>query len=39
VFNVADCAITIGVVALLYDALLRPEPDAASTDGQSGRTR
>ena len=24
VFNVADCAITVGVVALLYDALLRP---------------
>jgi len=28
VFNVADCAITIGVAALLYDALLRPEPAA-----------
>jgi len=39
VFNVADCAITIGVVALLYDALLRPEPEAAGTDGQSGRMR
>ncbi|HEY1638202.1 MAG TPA: signal peptidase II [Rhizomicrobium sp.] len=25
VFNVADCAITFGVGALLYDALLRPE--------------
>jgi len=25
VFNVADCAITLGVGALLYDALLRPE--------------
>ena len=25
VFNVADCAITLGVIALLYDALLRPE--------------
>jgi signal peptidase II len=25
VFNVADCAITVGVAALLYDALLRPE--------------
>src|SRR5271156_4351977 len=24
VFNGADCAITLGVVALLYDALLRP---------------
>ena len=28
VFNVADCAITFGVAAILYDALLRP--DAAS---------
>lgn len=37
VFNVADCAITIGVVALLYDALLRPEPEAAGSNGQSGR--
>ena len=36
VFNVADCAITLGVAALLYDALLRPEPGAASR--QSGRT-
>ncbi len=26
VFNIADCAITIGVAALLYDALLRPDP-------------
>jgi signal peptidase II len=25
VFNIADCAITFGVAALLYDALLRPE--------------
>jgi signal peptidase II len=25
VFNVADAAITFGVVALLYDALLKPE--------------
>jgi signal peptidase II len=32
VFNVADCAITFGVVALLYDALLRPE----GANGQSG---
>lgn len=37
VFNVADVAITIGVVALLYDALLRPEPEAAGSNGQSGR--
>jgi signal peptidase II len=29
VFNVADCAITLGVGALLYDALLRPEHGAA----------
>jgi signal peptidase II len=35
VFNVADCAITLGVAALLYDALLRPDPDAASR--QTGR--
>jgi signal peptidase II len=28
VFNVADCAITVGVSALLYDTLLRPEPAA-----------
>lgn len=28
VFNVADCAITLGVIALLYDALLRPEARA-----------
>lgn len=34
VFNVADCAITLGVAALLYDALLRPEPDA---EGRQGR--
>lgn len=30
VFNVADCAITFGVGALLYDALLRPEHGPAS---------
>lgn len=30
VFNVADCAITIGVAALLYDALLRPDGTAAA---------
>lgn len=38
VFNVADCAITVGVAALLYDALLRPEPETVGTDGQSRRT-
>lgn len=32
VFNVADCAITVGVVALLYDALLQPKSAAAGTD-------
>lgn len=32
VFNIADCAITVGVVALLYDALLRPDPPAVGTD-------
>jgi signal peptidase II len=32
VFNLADCAITFGVAALLYDALLRPE-HPASADG------
>lgn len=30
VFNLADCAISVGVVALLYDAVLRPE--AMGTD-------
>jgi signal peptidase II len=30
VFNVADAAITFGVVALLYDALLKPEPKPGS---------
>ena len=39
VFNVADCAITVGVAALLYDALLRPETKAAGTDGQPGVER
>ena len=31
VFNVADCAITLGVAALLYDALLRPDAAAGPT--------
>lgn len=39
VFNVADCAITVGVAALLYDILLRPEAKAAGTDGQPGVER
>ena len=30
VFNLADVAITFGVVALLYDALLRPEAPASA---------
>jgi signal peptidase II len=33
VFNIADCAITLGVAALLYEALVRPNPDAASRQG------
>lgn len=32
VFNVADAAITFGVIALLYDALLKPDSEA----GESG---
>ena len=36
VFNIADCAITLGVVALLYDALARP--DAAAATRQGGRS-
>lgn len=36
VFNVADCAITFGVAALLYDALLRPEPKPAARTGNPG---
>lgn len=30
VFNVADAAITFGVIALLYDALMRPEDETGS---------
>lgn len=37
VFNIADCAITVGVVALLYDALLRPESEAVGTNSRTGR--
>ena len=33
VFNIADCAITLGVVALLYDALLRHEPATGEMSG------
>jgi signal peptidase II len=36
VFNVADCAITLGVAALLYDSLVRSSPGTASR--QSGRS-
>jgi signal peptidase II len=36
VFNVADCAITFGVAALLYDALLRPETKPAARMGNPG---
>ncbi len=35
VFNIADCAITLGVAVLLYDALLRPQPQTASRQGGS----
>jgi signal peptidase II len=34
VFNVADCAITFGVAALLYDALMRPEHKAEARGAQ-----
>jgi signal peptidase II len=34
VFNVADAAITFGVIALLYDALLRPDAQAAGGKSQ-----
>jgi len=34
VFNVADAAITFGVIALLYDALLQPETHATSGKSQ-----
>lgn len=33
VFNIADCAITFGVIALLYDALLRHAPAVSETNG------
>jgi signal peptidase II len=33
VFNIADCAIALGVAALLYDAMLRPEPQTGQTNG------
>jgi signal peptidase II len=39
VFNIADCAITFGVAALLYDALLRPEhKGSAQPRGNPGAT-
>jgi signal peptidase II len=31
VFNVADIAITFGVIALLYDAVIRPETRAGQS--------
>lgn len=34
VFNVADITITLGVIALLYDALLRPETHSHSGESQ-----
>lgn len=36
VFNVADCAITVGVAALLYDALLRPDGSPAARAEEPG---
>jgi signal peptidase II len=33
VFNIADCAIALGVAALLYDAVLRPEPQTGRPNG------
>jgi len=33
VFNIADCAIALGVAALLYDAMLRSEPQVGGTNG------
>jgi signal peptidase II len=33
VFNIADAAITFGVMGLLYDALLKPEPP----QGEAGK--
>jgi signal peptidase II len=38
VFNIADCAITLGVGALLYDALLRPEHGSAPQKQSPGAT-
>ena len=37
VFNIADCAITLGVVALLYDALLRPETKAGGANSSGAK--
>jgi signal peptidase II len=34
VFNVADITITLGVIALLYDALLRPDTPSPSSESQ-----
>jgi signal peptidase II len=37
VFNLADCAITFGVAALVYDAFFRPE-NGAGRERQAGET-
>jgi signal peptidase II len=36
VFNVADAAITFGVIALLYDALLKPDANPGAKAGADG---
>jgi signal peptidase II len=36
VFNIADCAITFGVGALLYDALLRPDHEPVARKQSPG---
>jgi len=36
VFNIADCAITFGVFALLYDALLRPDHEPVTRNHSPG---